>query len=231
MWAQRVPSALSLRKIYQKLFRALGPQGWWPADSAFEMMLGAILTQATNWHNVEQAIQRLAHTGALQPREVLAIPTRRLEQLVRPAGYFRQKAKRVKVFTQWYVDRYAGRARRMFRTPWRKLREELLALHGIGPETADSMLLYAGQQPVFVIDAYTTRIFRRHRLIRGRATYDTIQRWVMQELPADTQLYNEYHALLVSVGKQFCHRRHPDCNHCPLGKLPRTLEVNIDGSW
>ncbi len=233
-----------LRLIYRRLLRAFGPQGWWPASSPFEMMVGGILTQATNWHNVEQAIERLRRAGGLSPRRLLAMPRERLERAVRSAGYFRQKTQRLTVFSRWYVTRYAGSRARMFRTPWRALREELLALHGIGPETADSMLLYAGGQPVFVVDAYTIRVFRRHRLIGAGATYDGVQRFAMRELSpiprrtslardrgerlkgveaTSTTVYNEFHALLVAVGKRFCHRQHPDCEHCPLGDLPHSM--------
>ncbi|MBI3331123.1 MAG: endonuclease III domain-containing protein [Candidatus Omnitrophica bacterium] len=214
----------TLRVIYRRLLRAFGPQGWWPARTPFEMMVGAVLTQATNWRNVERAIGRLRRAGALRPRRLLALRRGALEGAVRPAGYFRQKAKRLRAFTQWYTARYAGSARRMFRTPWPSLRRELLGLHGIGPETADSILLYAGEQPVFVVDAYTVRVFRRHRLLKAKATYEAVQRLAMRELPADAALYNEFHALLVAVGKRYCHRRHPDCAQCPLGDLPHMIE-------
>lgn len=192
-------------------------------------MVGAILTQATTWHHVEQALDRLRQAGALAPRQLLAVRPARLERLIRPAGSYRQKAKRLNGFTRWYVSRYRGRAARMFRGPHAALRQELLQLPGIGPETADAILLYAGAKPVFVVDAYTQRIFRRHRLIRPGATYDDVQRFAMQRLPADAALFNEFHALLVAVGKRCCHRRAPDCARCPLGDLPRTLEVSSDG--
>jgi len=215
---------VSVRSLYQRLFRTLGPQQWWPARTSFEMMVGAILTQATNWRNVEQAIQRLRAANALHPRRMAQMPRAALERLIRSSGYFRQKAKRLQQFSRWYVRRYAANPRRMFRTPWTVLRNELLALPGIGPETADSMLLYAGRQPVFVVDAYTTRIFRRHRLIPSQATYAMVQALAMQQLPADITVYNESHALLVAVGKRFCHRRAPDCHRCPLGDLPHRWE-------
>ena len=214
---------MSLRVIYRRLVRAFGPQGWWPASSSFEMMVGAILTQATNWHNVEQAIAKLKRADGLNPRRLLAMRRGRLERAVRPAGYFRQKAKRLRAFASWYVSRYAASPERMFRTPWPALRQELLGLEGIGPETADSMLLYAGGKPAFVVDAYTTRVLRRHRLIGARATYDEVQRLAVRRLPVSVKVYNEFHALLVAVGKRFCHRRHPECRRCPLGDLPHTV--------
>jgi len=215
----------SLQVIYRRLFRALGPQRWWPAKTPFEMMVGAILTQAANWRNVEQAIARLGQVEGLTPRRLLAMPRSHLERCIRPAGYFRQKGKRLQGFSRWFVERYGGSTARMFRTPWRALREELLACEGVGPETADSILLYALAQPVFVVDAYTTRIFGRHHLIDRRAAYHDVQRWAMQQLPKRATLYNEFHALLVAAGKRFCHRRSPDCEHCPLGDLPHTTEV------
>ncbi|MBI3321793.1 MAG: endonuclease III domain-containing protein, partial [Candidatus Omnitrophica bacterium] len=136
---------------------------------------------------------------------------------IRPAGYFRQKARRLACFARWYINRYGGVSRRMFRAPWRELRQELLELHGIGPETADAMLLYAGGQPVVVVDAYTKRIFHRHWLISSRVSSEQVRHMIMEEFPAPAAVYNEFHALLVEVGKRFCHRRDPDCHRCPLG--------------
>ena len=219
-------TAATLRAMDRRLRRAFGPQGWWPARTPFEMMVGAVLTQATAWRNVEQAIGRLRRAGALRPRRFLALRRMELEGAIRPAGYFRQKATRLRVFARWYMTRYAGSARRMFRTPWPALRRELLALHGIGPETADAILLYAGAAPVFVVDAYTVRVFTRHRLLDRQATYDAVQQLAMRALPTDAALYNEFHALLVAVGKRYCHRRSPDCAQCPLGDLPHTIEVS-----
>ena len=186
------------------------------------MMVGAILTQATQWRNVEQAIAQLEQAKVLSPERLVALPRTHLQQLIRPSGYFRQKAKRLSALTSWYLRRYQGRPARMFRTPWPTLRRELLSLDGIGPETADSILLYAGHLPVFVVDAYTIRVLHRHFLIGSNSTYDTVQQRMMRTLPRDAQLYNEFHALLVAVGKRFCHRHDPDCAHCPLGDLPHT---------
>ena len=209
-----------IARIYRCLLRALGPQDWWPARTAFEMMAGAILTQATAWHNVEQAIDRLRRADGLDPVRLSRMPRRRLERAIRPAGYFRQKAERLQGFARWYVARYGGRAQRMFRRPWPALREALLAVPGIGPETADSMLLYAGRQPVFVVDAYTKRVLSRHRRIGPMADYAQVQRLVMREMPPAT--YNELHALFVAVGKRWCHRGRPDCRRCPLDTFPHT---------
>ena len=220
---------VSVRQIYQRLLRSLGPQHWWPAHSPFEVMVGAILTQATNWHNVERAIARLKAAHALSASALATWRATTVQRLIRSAGYFKQKASRLRAFSRWYLTTYGASVRRMFRTdPW-LLRGQLLEIPGIGPETADSILLYAGNEPVFVVDGYTRRIFRRHQLIAGDEPYDAIQRLVMDRLPEDPNLLNEFHALLVEVGKRYCHRRDPDCPHCPLGDLPRTLEVTDHG--
>jgi len=212
----------ALTTIYQRLLKRFGPQYWWPAQSPFEMMVGAILTQATNWRNVERAVDGLRRAGALKPQALLALRGDRLERLVHPTGYFRQKATRLRVFTRWFMSRFGGNPARMFREPHEGLRRELLAVDGVGQETADSILLYAGAKPVFVVDAYTMRVLRRHRLSGARATYEQVQRFITDALPQDPALYNEFHALLVAVGKHFCHRRSPDCTRCPLGELPHT---------
>ena len=223
-------SIRSIVNIYDRLLGAFGPQRWWPAKTAFEVIVGAILTQATNWSNVEQAIAGLRKTNALSPRKILSIRTSRLERLIRSSGYFRQKARRLKDFSSWYLKRYGGKSSRMFRTPWPDLRRELLDLKGIGPETADSILLYAGGQPIFVVDTYTKRVLGRHRMVAPRMTYPEIQRLVMEErLPEPAKFYNEFHALIVAVGKKFCHRYNPTCAFCPLGDLPKTSEVRING--
>lgn len=214
-----------LQAIYRRLFEVFGPQHWWPADSPYEMMVGALLTQATSWSNVEEAMDRLRGARLLSPSRLAGERRARLERLIRPAGYFRQKARRLQGFSRWYLRRFRGRADRMFRTPLPRLREELLAQYGVGPETADSILLYAGRRPVFVVDAYTQRVFYRHRLVDRAARYETVQELVMRALRAEERLYNELHALIVAVGKRYCHRTAPDCAHCPLGDLPRRREV------
>lgn len=215
----------SLRTIYRRLLRRLGPQHWWPACSALEVMVGAIVTQSTNWHNVERAMVNLKQAGALSARGLVRLRSSVLQRLIRPSGYFTQKAARLKTFSRWYVARYGANPRRMFRTePW-TLRRELLGISGIGPETADSILLYAGHQPVFVVDAYTRRIFRRHQLVDGDEPYEVLQRFAMDRLPEDPTVFNELHALLVAVGKSYCHRRAPECDRCPLGDFPHQIEV------
>ncbi|MBI4354674.1 MAG: endonuclease III domain-containing protein [Candidatus Omnitrophica bacterium] len=187
-------------------------------------MVGALLTQNTAWSNVEQAIGQLTRARALSPKALARARPTRLQRLIRSSGYFRQKAAVVQGFSRWYLSRYRGSPRMMFRVPLETLRRELLAVKGIGPETADSILLYAGRQPIVVIDAYTRRIFRRHHLIEGGESYDQLQRFVTQRLPRDVQLYNEFHALLVAVGKRYCRRRDPHCAACPLGVFPHQGE-------
>ena len=164
-----------IRAYYHTLFSMWGCQHWWPAHSRFEVILGAYLTQNTSWINVEKALASLSTARLLSVHGIRRTPRRRLENLIRSSGYFRQKAKRLKTFVRFLDERYEGSLARMFAQPVMKLREELLALNGVGPETADSILLYAGNQPVFVVDAYTRRILERHALIGSRATYDEIR--------------------------------------------------------
>ena len=199
----------------QAMERALGPQGWWPGRSRFEIIVGAILTQNTAWRNVARAIANLRQARSLNPKAMSNIPRSSLARLIKPSGYYRTKAMRVKRFVRFLQSRYRLDLSRMFAEPPSMLRQELLALPGVGPETADAILLYAGQVPVFVVDAYTRRILSRHGLIRSRASYGEIQTLFMRNLLPEVALYNEYHALLVAVGKDFC-RPVPRCVECPL---------------
>jgi endonuclease-3 related protein len=189
---------------------------WWPARTPFEVIVGAILTQSTAWVNVEGAIVNLRRARLLTPRALERVPLGRLARLVRPSVYFRQKAKKLKAFVRFLRKNFGGSLARMFRTPTAELRAQLLAVHGIGRETADSILLYAGNHPMFVVDAYTKRILVRHELIGEKAGYEEIRRLFEETLPRDPQLYNEFHALLVNVGKNWCRKRAPRCSECPL---------------
>jgi endonuclease-3 related protein len=192
-----------------------GEQGWWPAETPFEVMVGAILTQNTAWRNVEHAIENLKKEGVLSHQGLRRINERRLARLIRPAGYYNVKAKRLKGLIAFLDSEYGGGLRRMFSEPLSRLREKFLMVKGVGPETADSILLYAGGKPIFVIDAYTKRVLSRHGMIMDGATYGEIQDLFMRSLPRDVSLYQEYHALLVRLAKTFCKTK-PLCTGCPL---------------
>ena len=206
-------------KIYRELFKAFGPQGWWPGDGPFEVLVGAVLAQNTNWGNVERAIKNLKAAGKLSPEGLHRTKLPELAQLIRPAGYFNVKAKRLKNLIDWFFENYNGNLKEMFSEKLDPLREGLLSVKGIGRETADSILLYAGDTPSFVVDAYTYRVLSRHLLIPEDSTYEEIKSFFEDNLPKDVQLYNEYHALLVKVGKDYCKPRNPRCRECPLGEL------------
>jgi len=208
-----------LRAFYDAMFDALGPQGWWPGETPLEVVVGAILTQNTNWKNVERAIANLKREGLLDPQALDVIDADRLGEVIRPAGYFRIKARRLKNFMHLLADRFGGGLDALFALSASALRETVLSVSGIGPETADSILLYAAGRPVFVVDAYTARILFRHGLIEGDATYDDLQALFHGSLAEDADLFGEYHALLVAVGKQWCRKRAPRCTGCPLEPL------------
>jgi endonuclease-3 related protein len=208
----------ALLEIYQKMFDALGPQQWWPGETPFEIIIGAILTQNTNWSNVEKAIKNLKMAGRLSPKNIHELALPELAQLIRPSGFFNVKAQRVKTFIHWLFLKHEGKLSSMFNQDFQMLRSELLAVKGIGPETADSILLYAGNLPTFVVDAYTYRIFSRHGLIPEESTYDEIKSFFEENLPKDVKLFNEYHALLVNIGKTFCKPKRL-CEQCPLKDL------------
>jgi endonuclease-3 related protein len=209
------PIALRLEALYRSMFTALGPQGWWPGRTRFEVIVGAILTQNTAWTNVTLALANLRRARALTPAGLASLPQDTLAALIRPAGYHNIKASRLRHFLRYLGTRYRLRLDRMFAQQPSRLRRELLAVSGIGPETADSILLYAGKVPIFVVDAYTRRILSRHALIAPDADYDGIQALLMGSLHSDASRYNEYHALLVAIAKKYC-RPTPRCARCPL---------------
>jgi endonuclease-3 related protein len=213
-----------LMEIYERLFEAFGPQHWWPGETRFEIIVGAILTQNTSWANVAKAIANLKGAGLLEPDRLHALDAAELEPLIRPAGYFRLKAKRLRNFTQWLLDNYEGRLDALDAVQTRRLREELLGISGIGPETADSILLYALERPVFVVDTYTARVAVRHGLIEPDINYDWLQHLFESNLEPDVPLFNEFHALLVHVGKDFCKPK-PRCAACPLNDLPHSVPI------
>jgi endonuclease-3 related protein len=211
--------AEQLRKIYGLLYTRFGPQHWWPGDTPFEVIVGAVLTQNTNWGNVEKAIINLKKAKALNPEKLHSIKPAGLARMIRPAGYFNIKASRLKNLIDWLFKNHAGKLAKLKNIATARLRDELLSVRGVGPETADSILLYALNRPVFVVDAYTKRIFSRHRLIKFDADYEEIRAFFESNLPADIKLFNEYHALLVHTGKEFC-KPSPRCPDCPLNHLP-----------
>ena len=209
----------TLRDMYDTLYAHFGPQHWWPGDSPFEIAVGAILTQNTNWGNVEKAIHNLIENGALSAKTLHRMDRKKLASLIRPAGYFNVKAGRLKNFLAFLSTRFRGSMKKMQTGDVRTLREGLLSVNGIGPETADSILLYALEKPVFVIDAYTKRVLSRHSLASEQATYHELQELFHNSLPADIPLFNEYHALFVMLGKHYCKPK-PKCSVCPLEHLP-----------
>jgi endonuclease III related protein len=229
------------------LLRRWGPQNWWPAQSRFEVIVGAYLTQNTSWNNVEKAITELRRAGLLSVKGIREVPLPELERLIRSSGYFRQKTVRLKQFVEFLDSQYGGSLDRMFAQPTDKLRAELLSLNGVGPETADSILLYAGGHPVFVVDAYTRRILERHGIIDSRTSYEEIRILVQDAISGSppgfltvlrpgaqprhpvsrlsarqrsplAQHYNELHALIVRTGNEHC-RKQPNCEGCPLKKF------------
>jgi endonuclease-3 related protein len=208
-----------LQAFYDAMLSRLGPQGWWPADTPLEVVVGAVLTQNTNWKNVERAIANLKREDLLDPRALDEVDAERLGDVIRPAGYYRIKARRLKNLMHLLAERFGARLEALFALPTAALRETVLSVSGVGPETADSILLYAAGRPVFVVDAYTARILYRHGMIEGGTTYEDLQSLFHGALAEDVAVFQEYHALLVAVGKDFCRKRAPQCDACPLAPL------------
>jgi endonuclease-3 related protein len=221
----RRPLRRRLLALYLALHRRFGPQRWWPGRSRLEVAIGAVLTQHTAWTGAERAIANLRAAGALSVDGLHALPRARLRRLIRPAGTYRVKARRLRAFLGFLRARAGGRVAALGRQPLGPLRAALLEVPGIGPETADSILLYAATRPVFVVDAYTRRVLARHRIVPPRIRYAALRAVLEGHLPSDPRLFNEYHALLVAVGKAHCRAR-PRCEGCPLrfdlsGRPPR----------
>jgi endonuclease III related protein len=202
--------------IYRRLYACFGPQKWWPARTRLEVMVGAVLTQNTSWTNVEKAIVNLRRKRLLTAEKLFRVPQKVLAELIRPSGYYNLKAERLKALTVFLMRSCQGELRRLSGIKTAFLRRQLLAIKGVGPETADSILLYALDRPVFVVDAYTKRIFSRHGLVKEDAGYDAVQALLMGNLKHETGLFNEYHALLVRLAKEFCLKTNPRCPSCPL---------------
>lgn len=218
MDGEQPPVKRTLHGIYRKLEAHFGPSGWWPADTPFEVAIGAILTQNTAWTNVEKAIANLKRAKLLNPKRILASPDEVLEEALRPSGYFRVKARRVRGFCAYLVERHGGSIARMAKQPLETLRPELLAVHGIGPETADDILLYACEKPVFVVDAYTRRIMSRHGHVSPTIGYEDLRALFESRLKPDAELFKNYHGLIVLTGNRYC-RATPRCEECPLRPL------------
>lgn len=202
-------------EIYRILLDHFGPQNWWPGDTPFEVMVGAVLTQNTNWRNVSRAIDTLRDDGLLSFESMESLPAEVLAEKIRPSGYYNQKAKRLLGLLA-AIRSDSGDLATFFAQEPETLREKLLAIKGIGPETADSIVLYAAGKPVFVVDAYTQRILFRHHFLTEEADYHEIQELFLDALPRETGLFNEYHALLVRLGKEYCKKTSPLCSSCPL---------------
>jgi endonuclease-3 related protein len=213
-----------LQEIYERLYSFFGPQNWWPADTPFEVCVGAILTQNASWKNVKKAIENLKKENLLDPFRIYNLSVEELSQLIKPSGFYNIKARRLKNFVKFLVEKYNGNLENLFSKGLHEAREELLNIKGLGKETVDSILLYAGNLPIFVVDAYTYRILNRHYLVPEETTYDEIQSLFMENLPHDPKLFNEFHALLVACGKTFCKKKEPRCSSCPLNHFT-TYEV------
>ena len=219
-----------LQEVYEQLLAQLGPQHWWPGETPWEVIVGAILVQNTSWKNVERAIENLREADLMTPEGLYGLRVEELAELIRPAGYYQLKARRLRNLLEWLFEHYDGSLEAMFATSLGTLREELLSVKGIGPETADSILLYAGNLPSFVVDTYTHRILARHGWIEFETDYHGLQDHCASSLPQDVALYNEFHALLVHVGHHFCAKRAPKCEECPLrDRLPAGGPLEPDG--
>jgi len=220
-------TAQTLMEMYQALRGRFGDQHWWPGDGAFEICVGAILTQNTNWANVDKAIANLKAAGLMSVAALHALDHAELAAMIRPAGYFNVKARRLKNFIARVHAGAGGDVEAFLDRPVAALREELLSVNGIGPETADSIVLYAAAKPTFVVDAYTCRILLRHGLIDPESDYEAVKELLESSLPEDVALYNDFHAQFVAVGKQYCRPR-PRCAGCPLEHMPHDIPEPID---
>jgi endonuclease-3 related protein len=209
---------MSLKQVYNKLLKQYGPQDWWPADTPFEIMVGAVLTQNTAWINVEKAITNLKNADALTAEAIVTTHHNRLARWLRPSGYFNIKAKRLKNYCRWYLQQ--GNFNSLSTLETGELRAQLLSINGVGPETADDILLYAFERPVFVVDAYTRRLFTRLGYLRGDEDYETMRAMFEKKLTSDALLFNEYHALIVNHGKDICKTK-PQCDNCCMSDTCR----------
>ncbi len=213
-----------LLKIYNQLLEHFGYQHWWPAEERFEIIVGAILTQQTSWENVEKAIQNLKDAKLLDPKELFQLSVSRLEKLIKPCGFYKIKSKRLRSFLKFFLDNYDGNLEEMFKTPLDELRKKLLSIHGVGYETCDSILLYVGEMPIFVVDGYTFRLCNRYPVIHSK-DYEEVREFFENNLPTDVNLFKEFHALIVELGKNYCKTK-PLCVNCPLRGDCNAIGVN-----
>ncbi|KIX11358.1 endonuclease III domain-containing protein [Dethiosulfatarculus sandiegensis] len=211
-----------LEELYDLPFKRFGDLHWWPGETRFEIMVGAILTQNTNWQNVEKAITNLKKARVLSLDRLLQLPPEELSRLIRPAGYYNLKEKRLRNLLNLVQQDAGGDLDAFFKGPLKEVREKLLSSKGVGPETADSILLYAGGRPTFVVDAYTMRILSRHHLIPAKAAYEEVRLLFMKNLPNKAPFFNQYHAQLVMIGKDYCKKSKPACEDCPLDSWQRS---------
>jgi len=218
-----------LMGIYDTLLKHFGHRNWWPGETPFEVCVGAVLTQNTAWKNVAKAVANLKAAEALDPFTIHAMPLEDLSELIRPAGYYNVKARRLRNFVDHLVEDHGGDLESLFSVPMEALRDRLLAINGVGKETADSMILYAAAKPIFVVDAYTKRALSRHGLIADKADYDEIQALFHANLPPECDLFNDFHAQIVAVGHHYC-RSKPKCEECPLAGLLPKAEAEAEES-
>jgi endonuclease-3 related protein len=216
-----------LQDIYTRLLSCYGPQQWWPGDGPFEVIVGAILTQSAAWKNAEKGITNLKKAGFLSPQALRDLPSSNLAELIHPCGYYNAKAAKLKAFVKWFGECFADDLEKMFGGATGRLREDLLKVHGIGEETADSILLYAGNKPIFVVDAYTRRIIDRIGIKPKGNEYAEYQDLFMSNLPRDSRMFNEYHALLVALGKNICRKKDPRCGGCCLNEICQQFKVRL----
>ncbi|HIE34134.1 MAG TPA: endonuclease III domain-containing protein [Candidatus Altiarchaeales archaeon] len=217
---------LKLMQIYQRLLERFGKQNWWPAETEFEVIVGAILTQASNWNNVERAINNLKSSNLMSAESIRKTDIEEISNLIRPVGYYNEKSRKLKIFVNFLYERYEGNLTKLFELDTEKLRRELLSVWGIGQETADSIILYAANKPTFVIDAYTKRIMSKLGFATEDTTYHDLKKFFELRIPNDIRIYKEFHALLVELGKNYCKVK-PRCDICPLNDMCNESTKNV----
>ena len=207
-------NSFEIYKILRNHFGGVG--SWWPKDSPFEVVIGAILTQQSTWTNVEKALKNLKEANVLTPKDIVELPLEDLKQIVKPSGFFNQKAERLRKISEYLLVFYGGNLELLFTKDKKVLREELLGLKGIGEETADSIILYAAEKTEFVIDAYTKRIYSRLKIVEEKKSYEDLKKYIINEIPEELIVYQEFHGLIVLLGKNICKKKNPNCKECPL---------------